>query len=267
MSEQKASLSEKDVRAIVRLLGEVAGSNDDLVVRKRRLMTNLAGLVGADGWLWSVTRVRDHRPICCALLHGGLSERQLTAWAESTQTIDPPLPEHSSCEEIARNQYHATRTREQMVPDNEWYANATVQRYRIEVGIDDFLYSLYPLGEPYFVSAIGLYRHTGRPKFSTRDRRIAHIVLSEIPWLHRAGLPEDEGRAVPQLSPRLRTVFVMLFEGHDRKRIAHLLGISQHTAKDYISEVYRHFGVSSQVELIRRFALGDGKDEARSTAG
>jgi DNA-binding CsgD family transcriptional regulator len=265
MPEGKVILSEKDVRAIVRLLGEVVGSTDEPIVRKKHLMTGLATLVGADGWLWSVTRVRDHRPICCALLHGGLTDKQLTAWAESTQTIDPPLPEHKECEEIARNQYHATRTREQIVADGEWYANATVQRYRLDVGIDDFLYSLYPLGEPYFVSAIGLYRHAGRPRFSRRDRRIAHIVLSEIPWLHRAGLPEDEGRTVPQLPPRLRTVFVMLFEGHDRKRIAHLLGISQHTAKDYISEVYRHFGVSSQVELIRRFALGDGKDETRAT--
>jgi DNA-binding NarL/FixJ family response regulator len=149
-----------------------------------------------------------------------------------------------------------------MVPDDRrWYDNPTVRRYRLDVGIDDFLYSLYPLGEPYFVSAIGLYRRTGRRRFSPRERRIVHIVLSEIPWLHRAGLPEDDGRAVPELPPRLRTVFVMLFEGHDRKRIARLLGISQHTAKDYISAVYRHFGVSSQVELIRRFALGDGRDE------
>ena len=263
MPERKVVLKEKDIRAVVRLLGEVAGSTEDPVVRKKQLMTGLAKLVGADGWLWSVTRVRDHRPICCALLHGGLDDRQLTAWAESSQRLDPPLPEHKTCEEIARQQLHATRTREQMVSDEDWYANATVQRYRIDVGIDDFLYSLYPLGEPYFVSAIGLYRHTGRPRFSRRDRRLAHIVLSEVPWLHRAGLPEDEGRTVPQLPPRLRTVFVMLFEGKDRKRIAHLLNISQHTAKDYISEVYRHFGVSSQVELIRRFALGDGKDEPR----
>jgi DNA-binding NarL/FixJ family response regulator len=94
--------------------------------------------------------------------------------------------------------------------------------------------------------------------------RISQPLTLIRAWHSRAGLREDEGRTVPQLSPRLRTVFVMLFEGHDRKRIAHLLGISQHTAKDYISEVYRHFGVSSQVELIRRFALGDGKDEARA---
>jgi DNA-binding CsgD family transcriptional regulator len=267
-SERETTLVESDVRSIVRLLGDVAGSREQPVLRKRQLISGLSRLVGADGWLWSVTRGRDHRPICCALVHGGLDTRQLTAWAESTQTVDPPLPEHEACEEIARNQYHATRTREQMVGDEQWYANPTVRRYRLEVGIDDFLYSLYPLGEPYFVSAIGLYRRTGRERFSPRERRIAHIVLSEVPWLHTAGLPEDQGKSVPDLPPRLRTVFVMLFEGHDRKRIAVLLGLSEHTVKEYISDVYRHFGVSSQVELIRRFALGDGRDvppEARPT--
>jgi DNA-binding CsgD family transcriptional regulator len=226
-------------------------------------MVGLARLVDAHGWLWSVTRVKDHRPICCALMHGGLDERQLTAWADSTQTIDPPLPEHDACEEIARNQYHATRTRDQMVPDGRWYSNPTVRRYRLDVDIDDFLYSLYPLGEPYFISAIGLYRRRGQQRFSPRDRRFAHIVLSEVPWLHTAGLPGDRGERVPELSPRQRTVFVMLLEGHDRKRIAQLLDISPHTAKDHIDAVYRHFGVSSQVDLIRRYATGDGGDWPR----
>ena len=45
----------------------------------------------------------------------------------------------------------------------------------------------------------------GRPRFGARDARLAHIVLSEIPWLHTAGLPEDRGQTAPALSPRLRT--------------------------------------------------------------
>lgn len=252
-------LHENKVRSIVRLLGEVAGSYDDHAARKRQLMSGLSRLVEADGWLWSVTRVRDERPVCCALLHGGLTDEQLTAWAESSQATDPPLPEHRACLEISQQQYHATRTREQMVPDADWYSNPTVRRYRLAVGIDDFLYSLYPLGEPYYVSAIGLYRRSGRPRFSVEDRRLTHIVLSEVPWLHTAGLPE-QALAVPSLTPRQRTVFLLLLEGHDRKRIAQLLELKPYTVKDHIEAVYRHFDVSSQVDLMRRFALGNGGD-------
>jgi DNA-binding CsgD family transcriptional regulator len=257
-------LRESDVRAIVRLIGNAAGSTADVLVRKQELMTGLAELVGADGWLWSVTRVRDDTPVCCGLLHGGLTVPQLAAWAESTQITDPELPEHPACYEISMNQYHATRTREQVVPDEKWYSNPTVRKYRLEVGIDDFLYSLYPLGEPGFVSAIGLYRHVGRPRFAARDRRMTHIVLSELDWLHTAGLPGDYGRSVPELSPRRRTVLVMLLNGMSRKEIAHALRISEHTAKDHIEAVYQHLGVSSQVDLVRRFYCGDGGDVATS---
>jgi DNA-binding CsgD family transcriptional regulator len=258
------SLSEPDVRAVVRLIGKAAGSTADVLVRKQELMTGLAGLVGADGWLWSVTRVQDGVPVCCGLLHGGLTSKQLTAWAESTQITDPELPEHPGCREICSSLRHATRTREQMVPDDKWYTNPTVRKYRLEVGIDDFLYSLYPLGEPGFVSAIGMYRHVRRPRFSARERRITHIVLSELSWLHTAGLPGDYGRSVPALSPRRRTVLVMLLNGMSRKEIGHALGISPNTAKDHIEAIYAHFRVTSQVELVRRFYCGDGGDTPRS---
>src|SRR5262249_45282556 len=110
MSEREPILDEVDVRAVVRLLGEAAGSGQQVVARRRRLMRGGGALPEAEGGLWPAPGVKDRRPICCALLHGGLNERQLAAWAESTQTVDPPLPEHDACEEIARNRYHATRT-------------------------------------------------------------------------------------------------------------------------------------------------------------
>jgi DNA-binding CsgD family transcriptional regulator len=262
----KDRLSEVDVRAMVRLIGQAAGSTADLLVRKQQLMTGLAALVRAGGWLWSVTRVQDGVPVCCGLLHGGLTDQQLTAWAESSQVTDPCLPEHHECVAISRDQYHATRTRSQIVPDSQWYSNPTVRKYRLEVGIDDFLYSLYPLGEPGFVSAIGLYRHVGKPRFSARERRITHIVLSELGWLHTAGLSGDYGKSVPELTPRQRTVLVMLLNGMSRKEIGHALDISPHTAKDHIEAIYAHFGVTSQVELVRRFYTGDGGDMTRRHA-
>ena len=155
---------------------------------------------------------------------------------------------------------HATRTRQQLVPDRVWYAHPTVRKYRLDVGIDDFLYSLYPLGEPGCISAIGLYRHVGRPRFSARDRRLAHILLSEVPWLHADGLFDDAGKSVPELSPRRRSVLVMLLNGMSRKEIAYALDISQHTAKDHIEAIYAHFQVDSQIDLVRRFYCGNGGD-------
>lgn len=261
MIEEQVILGEQDVRAIVRLLGDVAILNGDPTLKRRRLMEGLNHLVGADGWLWSMTcvDVEAKTPICVNLLHGGLSPEQIAGWVESSQEQVVPLPEHRPITELFIQGEHFTRTRDQVVPDEVWYNHPTVRAYRLNLGIDHFLYSIYPL-DASTVSAIGLYRHVGRASFTPVQRRLTHIVLSEVKWLHEAGLPQDEGRSVPQLSPRLRTVLVLMLEGHDRKRIASLLGISPYTAAEYMRAVYRHFKVSSQLELIRRFTIGDERD-------
>ena len=202
----------------------------------------------------------DNTPVSVGVIHGGLTDEQFAAWIESSQKTDPPLPENAPLTDLCVAGRHFTRTRQQLVADGSWYANPTVQRYRLAVGLDHFLYTIYPLREPGVISAIGLFRRRGREPFADRDRLMTHILTSEIEWLHAAGLPGDGGRTVPQLSRRLRTVLVLLLEGHARKDIARLLGISQYTAKDHIDAVYRHFGVSSHPELMRRFAAGDGGD-------
>jgi DNA-binding CsgD family transcriptional regulator len=259
--DEEVALDETDVRAVVRLLGEVAILEGGMTAKRQRLMNGLAELVGADGWLWTMSRVdvEQETPMSVGLIHGGLNDRQIAAWAESSQEQIVPLPEHRPLTELVVRGEHFTRTRRQLVTDSEWYAHPTVRAYRFDVGLDDFLYSIYPL-EPGVISAIGLYRERGREAFSARQRRLVHIVTSEVKWLHWGGLPEDRGRSVPALSPRLRAVLVLMLEGHARKRVASLLGISVHTVGGHVKALYKHFGVSSQAELMRRFRVGDGGD-------
>ena len=261
LTEEEAILGEQEVRAIVRLLGNIAIGEGDATVKRRRLMEGLSAIVEADGWVWSMTCVDVARntPICVNLLHGGLTDEQVAGWVESSQEQEVPLPENRPMTELVVKGEHFTRTRDQVVADEAWYSHPAVRAYRLGLGIDHFLYSIYPL-EADVISAIGLYRHVGRPAFSAVQRRLTHIVLSEVKWLHSAGLPGVPGRSVPNLSPRLRTVLVLMLDGHDRKRIAGLLGISPYTAAEYMRGVYRHFGVSSQLELIRRFTVGDERD-------
>jgi DNA-binding CsgD family transcriptional regulator len=261
---QAGSLSEEDVRAIVRLLGGVVIVDGDHSTKKRALMDGLQELVEADGWLWSMTRVdfETKTPMSIGLMHGGLSDEQITGWIEASQIPSRPPPEDAPLADELQHGRHFTRTRQQVVSDDEWYDHPSVQQYRLGVGIDHFLYSIYPLGEPDVISAVGLFRRTGREPFSPRQRRIAHILLTEVDWLHYAELPGDRGRDVPELTPRQRMVLVMLLEARKAPEIARLLRISLHTVKDHIKAIYRHFGVSGQLELLRRFKYGDGGDVA-----
>lgn len=81
---------------------------------------------------------------------------------------------------------------------------------------------------------------------------MVHIILSEVPWLHMNGWPEDMGVSIPNLSPRQRTVLNLLLDGLDRKQIASELGISENTVSGYTKDVYRHFSVNSHVGLMKK---------------
>lgn len=258
------SLPVPDVREIVRLLSRVAVLNGSHEKKKRALMHGLCKLVDADGWLWTMTRMDPAKqaPMSLGIMHGGLSDEQVAGWIQMNHHRSARPPDHPALVAEVKKGKHFTRSRDQLVDDKIWYAHETVKRYRLERGIDHSMHSIFPLEEPGVFSGVGLYRFTGKPAFTDRERRLAHIILSEVAWLHHAGFPRDRGAGVEELSSRQREVLVLLLEGRTREEIARLLGISRHTANDHTKVVYRQFGVGSQLALIRRFQLGDGGDQS-----
>lgn len=62
--------------------------------------------------------------------------------------------------------------------------------------------------------------------------------------------------AVRRLSPRQRLTLDLLLHGHSRETIADRLEISNHTARGYVKEVFKHFGVHTHAELIAGFYQG-----------
>ncbi len=261
-SRSPSRLADDDVRHIVRLLADVAILDGDHTAKKRMLMEGLSELIEADGWLWTMTRVdlSHDAPMSLGIMHGGLTGEQVAGWIEMNHDMAHPPPEHVPLGRELRLGHHFTRSRDQLVDDAAWYSHPTVKRCRLARGIEHSLHSIYPLDEPGVFSGVGFYRHVGREAFTARQRRIAHIVLGEVDWLHYADMPGDRGRRVPTLSPRQRVVLVLLLEGRTRGEIARLLHISPHTVHDHTKAIYRHFSVCSQVALIRRFKVGDGRD-------
>jgi DNA-binding NarL/FixJ family response regulator len=110
------------------------------------------------------------------------------------------------------------------------------------------------------ISGVAVYRRLGEPQFNEREARIAHIILTEVPWLHFQAFPDQQTREITGLYPRHRTVMNLLCEGWGRKRIADHLGLSVNTVHGYSKVIFRHFGVHSQAELIHRLTKGDGGD-------
>lgn len=159
---------------------------------------------------------------------------------------------------LAEKQSHLTRLRQQTDPGNGFAESEARHLWRAS-GAEPGILSLRPI-DATTVGAAGVYRRPGRPFFTQRESRIAHILFTEVPWLHGRLDANDEASVVPALSPRRRTILNLLLDGQSRRRIAEHLGVSVHTANEHVKEVYRHFGAHSQAELIRRFTSGDGGD-------
>jgi len=66
-----------------------------------------------------------------------------------------------------------------------------------------------------------------------------------------SGGPEGrECLRLESLSPRLRQTLAHLLEGDSEKEVAAQLGLSVPTTHQYVTTLYRHFGVRSRSQLI-----------------
>ncbi|MEM1330338.1 MAG: LuxR C-terminal-related transcriptional regulator [Planctomycetota bacterium] len=252
-------LSEEDVISIVALIDRAYSSGDSVMRQRRALAIGLAEMLRANHWLWVVSKGTSTGPTALWMLHSDLTDTQLANVYKGTYATDYPPPENPELmRELALGRPF-TRRRQDLVESEVWRSSAHYKRYRAAHGFDEFVYAVYPLPGEIF-SALGFHREPGREPFSTRERRIAHIVMTGVRSLHENGVPGERGEEVPALTPRLRTVLGLMLTGWRRKRIAEHLDLSGNTVAEYQKKIYRHFNVTSQAELQARFTLGDGGD-------
>ena len=79
-------------------------------------------------------------------------------------------------------------------------------------------------------------------------RLIGHALVS-------ATEPSSE-----RLSPRLRQTLACLLEGDSEKQVAARLGLSHATTHQYVTALYRHFGVTSRGQLLAHMLKRAGRD-------
>jgi DNA-binding CsgD family transcriptional regulator len=253
-------LDERDVRAMVRLIGEVAALPGGPARRKRFLMEGLCRLIGADFWVWGLSCRREPTlpEVNVSIMNGGFTEASFARFLQALEHPEMVSLASRFFVELKEKNIHLTRRREQ-VTEEAVYERSQARLLWEAANIGSLILSHRPLDDR-SCSALGFYRSLARPKFTPRDSRIAHIVLTEVAWLHELGWPEDRGVQVPALSRRERLTLNLLTSGTSHKVIAEQMGITPNTLRDYIKSVYRHFGVHSHAELLHRFFQGNGQD-------
>ena len=256
--DRSHTLAETDIRAIVGLLGEVIAAPRDFNRQRRLVMDGICRIVTADAWLWCMANYEPDAQLGHSrILHGGFDDARFSRFLEAINHPAMEAVSRLSAIELQQRGTHITRTLDQLEdPDARLMDSPAGPLWR-KADIGTLMLSLRPMPEG-GATGVGLYRRTGAPHFNDRESRIVHIILSEIPWLHYQEFNAKDD--ILRLYPRHRTVLNLLCEGWSRKKIADHLGIGINTVHGYVKDVYKHFNVHTQAELLTRFSLGDGGD-------
>jgi len=142
-----------------------------------------------------------------------------------------------------------TRTRRQLVPDRAWYRSAGCT-YRRMGGTDHVLTSVVRVSDDGATNVIALNRAIGERDFSPREQRLVSFLHAELGRLIRGPLVSATEPGFDGLSRRLRETLDSLLEGDSEKQVAARLGLSAATIHQYVTALYRHFGVGSRAQLL-----------------
>lgn len=95
-----------------------------------------------------------------------------------------------------------------------------------------------------------LVRHSGSADFSATDRQMLELALAGLTrwlsWLAHSHGPVTAAGALP---PHQRKVLLLLVTGLAEKQIADQLNLSTNTAHQYVTALYRRFGVRNRPSL------------------
>lgn len=193
-------LTESDVRAMVRLLGNVIAAPGDINAKRRLLMDGLCEMIQANVWVRCMCEFDpDKPPSFIGLIHSGFSEERFARYLEAMNHPAMLLVTQPSSIELQATRTQLTRTLRQIDPEFR-LENSPAMPFWEKANIGAIMTSvrLMPSGGN---GGIGIYRDLGQPHFNDREAKIAHIILSEVPWLLFTAYPDQASQDISRLYP------------------------------------------------------------------
>lgn len=223
----------------------------------RHLMAGLCGLVDAQNAVW-VGAVR---------LAGNFPGDPVKGWRPRTIRHMQPSPSILDATKEQEKQLEAGRVDETTVKNvagagtfrvnrlvdltsAEWLESDYYQCYYRGVGIADTIWAGIPINED-AESYFGIHRHIGRPFFTEEDREAVAGALRGLKWfLRQQMLSHGLLVAHTPLTPVERQVLQGLLTGLSEKEIAAAQDQSYHTTHEYVTAIYRKYGVNNRAALM-----------------
>jgi len=254
----------QDVRDAYRLIGECRDLGSDPGLWQQRMFDGLRALIGAPATSGGEARWRrPHAAIVPTAAFGsGFDAYGRAMYSAYMRDLTPARdPVFRALESLADR--FVTRTRRQLVRDSVWYRSVAWHDYHRPTRIDDRLVSVYQISSDGASSVITVHRAPGEREFSPREQRLLRFFHGELgPLVGRSLVSACEAR-LDKLAPRIRQTLACLLEGDSEKQAAARLGLSQATIHQYVTALYRHFGVRSRAQLLALVFKRLGPDGSR----
>lgn len=241
----------QDVRDAYRLIGECRDLGSEPALWQTRMLVGLCQLVGAPTGSCGEGRwARPLHPIQpLSVFDVGFDERGRERFMAYMREIGPQRDAIFRALENVPGPI-LTRTRSAIVSDAEWYRSADFNNYRKPAGFDHTLVSVCQVSRDGAIAAIALARGLGERDFSPAEVRLLEFFHGELGRLVGRQLASATEPNPEKLSPRLRQTLACLIEGDTEKQAAARLGLSPTTMHQYVTMLYRRFGVRSRGQLL-----------------
>jgi len=254
----------QDVRDAYRLIGECRDLGSDPALWHSRMLEGMYRLLGGPATGGEGRWVRPmSTPEVVSEFDAGLDAPAREVFIAYRRELKPAgNPIYRAMQYVPGRL--VTRTRRQLVSDTEWYHSVAFAKYRRPGKLDHQLTSVYQTSDDGRISVIAPLRALGERDFLPRERRLLSFFHGELGPLIGGALVSATEPSPVKLSPRLRQTLAYLLEGDSEKQVADRLGLSQATTHEYVTALYRHFGVQSRAQLmahaIKRLARSEWKE-------
>jgi DNA-binding CsgD family transcriptional regulator len=247
-----------DLKAIFRLIGDCRDLGADPLAWRRRLLDGLLQLTGGRvAYVVGLLGFPGPAIRAAEMVHVGLEgPRQSKLFGEHFEFMarggdDSML---SAFAALPHDRLQS-RSHDQMIDVDQWRRSESYQRYHRAMDMEPGVLSMIPLhvGGVRYHHTLSVRRCVGERSFSLRDVRVLDCLHHELaPQIGRRLAAANEPSA-SNLSPRLRETLDSLLDGASEKQIADRIGISCATVHEYVTALYRRFGVNGRAELMARW--------------
>lgn len=243
-----------DVRAAMRVVGECRDMAYDPAEWRTRAAGGLRTLLGVRmisaiecHWRRPEGDIRPFDFQQVGLTADEMTKHFLPLFARPKPDDDvlfPPLK--------AATESHIVSTRVRAVPDDVWYRSRIYTEAYRPAGVNTCAVSAWELpGDR--VDMFGLHRDAADRDFSARELALLRLFHEELGRLIGPVLvAADDLHSPTRLPARVRETLTYLLEGDSEKQIASRMGLSRPTVHQYVTALYRHYGVTSRAELLVR---------------